>query len=64
MPGLRGWQVAERLQASRPWMKVLYTSGSGYDIVALQGGPEEVEFLQKPFSLPALARKVRELLDS
>jgi len=48
----------------RPGLKALYISGYTADLIAhrwvLEGG---VRFLAKPFSLAALARKVREALD-
>jgi PAS domain S-box-containing protein len=64
MPGISGFQVATRLSAVRPDMKVLYVSGHSEEAVARQGafGPG-TPFLQKPFAPAALAAKVREVLD-
>ena len=46
-------------------MKVLYTSGYTADAVVRHGvSASSVAFIQKPMSPPALARKVREVLDS
>jgi len=63
MPGLSGDQLASRLSALRPEMKVLYVSGYTDDTIARHGILEPgLAFLQKPFSPRALARKVSEVL--
>ena len=65
MPGLNGKELEERLTRERPGLKVLFISGYTGDILAkrgLMGG--ETHFLQKPFRMLDLARKVREVLDS
>ena len=64
MPKLSGRELAARLAATRPDLKVLYISGYTDDSVfrhgVLQGG---MAFLQKPFNLKALAAKIREILE-
>jgi two-component system cell cycle sensor histidine kinase/response regulator CckA len=62
--GLSGRQLAERLQAERPDLKVIYTSGyspgmAGKDIALLEG----FNFLAKPYTPHRLALVVRECLD-
>jgi PAS domain S-box-containing protein len=65
MPKMSGRDVAECLNLLRPEMKVLYMSGYTDDAIVRQGILEAgAHFLQKPFTPYALAKKVREVLDS
>jgi len=65
MPGIPGSELAQRLTAERPGTKVLYMSGYTDDTVILRGAlTEETPFVQKPFTMANLARKVREVLDT
>jgi GAF domain-containing protein len=60
MPVMGGPELASRLTATRGEMPVLYMSGyADPNLGPLHGA----EFLQKPMTPHALARKVRELLD-
>jgi two-component system cell cycle sensor histidine kinase/response regulator CckA len=63
LPRMSGRQLAERLGASRPEMKVLFMSGYTDDAI-LQHGilNSDVEYLQKPITPGSLTRKVREVL--
>jgi CheY-like chemotaxis protein len=64
MPGMSGRDLASRLAASHAETRVLYMSGYTDDAVVLHGVlAADVSFLQKPFTIDALARKVREVLD-
>ena len=64
MPGLGGADLAQRLAPLRPDMKVLFISGYTDRAAARHGTMEPgAAYLEKPFSLDALARKVREVLD-
>ena len=64
MPQMSGPEVAEKILTVRPDIKVLYMSGYPDHPVFEQGGvSRQTGFLPKPFSPPALAQKVREVLD-
>lgn len=64
MPGLSGRQLAEGMQRLRPTIRVLYMSGYMDDAVVRHGVLHaETAFLQKPFTMVALAKKVRAVLD-
>jgi two-component system cell cycle sensor histidine kinase/response regulator CckA len=65
MPGIGGRELAKKLLGLRPGISVLYLSGYTEDTVVTQGalGPDTA-FLQKPFTLQNLAKKVREVLRS
>ena len=63
MPGMGGREMVKRLAETRPEIKVLYLSGYTQDTVVSEGAAEGgVAFLQKPFTLQHLSRKVREVL--
>ncbi len=64
MPGMSGRQLAERLATVRPEAKLLYMSGymdNGTLSLGVREG--EIEFIQKPFTVDGLAKKVREILN-
>jgi CheY-like chemotaxis protein len=64
MPKMGGWELAERLLAQRPELKVLYVSGYS-EYAANQRATKDWRgaFVQKPFSMDMLGRKVREVLE-
>jgi CheY-like chemotaxis protein len=64
MPELGGRELAERVVAMRPAIKVLFMSGHTQDVILKEGVKGGTPFLQKPFAPGDLARKVREVLDS
>jgi PAS domain S-box-containing protein len=64
LPGLNGKELQARISGRKPGIKVLFMSGYTADAIAHRGVLDKgIQFLQKPFSLEALARKVREALD-
>jgi len=64
MPGAGGRVVAEQLVEQYPALRVIYVSGYTDDAIIRHGVLREgVNFLQKPFTPAALARKVRDVLD-
>jgi PAS domain S-box-containing protein len=64
MPGMNGRELAHRLSLLRPETKVLFMSGYTENAIGHNGMLEEgIILLQKPFTLPALKAKVREVLD-
>jgi len=65
MPGMSGRELADQIVVRLPGIKVLFLSGYTDDAIVRHGVLEPgVAFLQKPFSADALARKVREVLDT
>jgi len=65
LPGLNGREIAERIQVARPDTKVLFTSGYTENVVVHHGiADKNFNFIGKPYSLQALARKLREVLEA
>ena len=65
MPQMGGAKLAGDLAEERPTMKVLFVSGYAQTMVQRHGAIDVTSrFLQKPFSLRALAHKIREILDA
>ncbi|MFN3486114.1 MAG: ATP-binding protein, partial [Planctomycetota bacterium] len=64
MPFMSGRELAHRVAAERPGIRVLYMSGyTAPTLVANGHGVQFADFLEKPFTPSTLARKVREVLD-
>jgi two-component system, cell cycle sensor histidine kinase and response regulator CckA len=63
MPGMGGRELVKQLAILRPETRVLYLSGYTEDSILSEGTIERgAAFLQKPFTLQNLSRKVREVL--
>jgi CheY-like chemotaxis protein len=64
MPQMSGRQLKDQLERVRGDFKVLYMSGYTDNAIVHHGVLEKgMNFIQKPFTLDGLARKVREVLD-
>ena len=64
MPGMDGRALSERLSHLHPEMKVLYMSGYTEDAIIHHGVMGKgMNYIQKPFTVNGLTRKVREVLN-
>jgi CheY-like chemotaxis protein len=62
--GMTGRDLAERVQAEKPGLKAIFTSGYSADIVGKDFIIQEgVNFLQKPYVPQKLTRAIRKCLD-
>lgn len=65
MPEMNGKDLFQELRSLSPNLKTIFMSGYTADTISRHGVLDEgVNFIQKPFSLPDLATKVREVLDN
>ena len=64
MPGMSGSELAKLLEPLYPEIKILYMSGYTDNTIVRHGVLEKgVNYIQKPFTMEGLAKKVREVLD-
>ncbi len=64
MPGINGYELAEKIEKFCPQLKILYMSGYANEILADYGGfKPNVHFIPKPFTPQELTQKVRTVLD-
>jgi PAS domain S-box-containing protein len=61
--GMSGRELAEKLKARKPDLRIIYTSGYSADIMGQDASLRDSMFLQKPYAPPKLAEVVRECLD-
>jgi two-component system cell cycle sensor histidine kinase/response regulator CckA len=65
MRGINGRVLYEKVSEIMPAVRVIYMSGYTKDIISSRGVLDEgVTFLQKPFAIPVLFNKVREVLQN
>jgi len=65
MPHMSGGELAHRLRALKPDLKVLFMSGYTDDMIASHGLlAGETQLIQKPFTSKELSRKLRDVLDA
>jgi DNA-binding NtrC family response regulator len=65
MPAMNGKTLADAVTAARPGTRVLYASGYTSNVIVQHGVLKPgVEFLAKPFTIAALAERVRAVLDA
>lgn len=64
MPEIGGLELADRLLAADPDLRVVFMSGYSEEIVSSRWATQERVFLEKPFSLPDLLALVRATLRS
>ena len=63
MPGMNGWEMANRVHEIRPQLRVLFMSGYTEHVLLHDGEVEpHLEYLQKPFTLETLTRKLAHVL--
>jgi PAS domain S-box-containing protein len=65
MPGMNGKELAASLRPLQPQLRSLFMSGYTADVIAAHGVLDQgVHFIQKPFTFPDLAAKIRQVLDN
>jgi CheY-like chemotaxis protein len=63
MPGMNGQELAARFEALFPQVRILLMSGYAEQLISRKSSPGRKEYMAKPFSIPILLKKVREILD-
>ncbi len=63
MPGTDGYELGRELKFLYPEVRVLLMSGYAEQLTSGELPPHRKEYLAKPFSIPTLLKRVREVLD-
>ncbi|MHC1728167.1 MAG: PAS domain S-box protein [Syntrophobacteraceae bacterium] len=64
MPEMNGKDLKDKVSELKPDLKSIFMSGYTANVIAHHGVlDEDIDFLQKPFSVQALLEKVRDVLD-
>ncbi len=63
MPGLSGIELAEKMVAKRPNLKILFITGYAPSDIKSKSLGDKIQVLQKPFDAIELATNVRQVLD-
>ena len=65
MPGMNGMELRDRLRTLNPAVKVLFMSGYTSDVIVSHGVLKKgVHFIQKPFTIEDLGRRLEKVLAS
>ncbi len=65
IPGMSGPELVDRLRETLPDVKIIYMSGYTDDAISKDGVVDPgLNFLQKPFTMSALATTIRTALDN
>ena len=65
LPGMNGRQLADAARVLRPGLRVLFMTGYAHNAAVGVGAPLDpgMEILTKPFTLDALATKIRDMIE-
>jgi len=64
LPNIDGRALAQRVEAHRPGVRVVFASGYSEDVISRHGDlPLDASFIAKPFTVETLAKAVRSSLD-
>ena len=63
MPGISGHELAAKFLMLHPQVRILLMSGYSEELTLCEAVPVVREYMAKPFSIPTLLRRVREVLD-